>query len=283
MRGFSLLPGRSNLFHRKALAPTADHWDMAQLLRRRLAILSIVIYWPALFVATHIPIPEVVDELDINDKGLHFVAYFSLVFLCWGAIHPYRKVNWRNFNVWLILAVVVWYAVIDEWLQFYVGRHCDLNDFLADLCGALASLLVLSWLPFWPATLLLGSMTIFVAANCASADITRIVPITNNAFHLIAYSTFTGVWLFRLSRRTPRGNQTDGVCHWLILGVAVPVFLLTAVKAASFVLDRYFGIADVVFSLVGIGVTLGAALIIRAARRRGTPKPERPAQIAPMP
>ncbi|MCH8193057.1 MAG: VanZ family protein [Planctomycetes bacterium] len=257
---------------------------MAHLLRRKLAILSIVIYWPALFVATHIPMPEVIDELDINDKGLHFVAYFSLVFLCWGVIHPYRKVNWRNFNVWLILAVVVWYAVMDEWLQSHVGRHCELDDFLADLCGALASLFVLSWLPFWPATLLLGSMTIFVAANCARTDITQIVPITNNAFHLIAYSTFTGLWLFRLSRTAAKRDRSAGAsCHWLILGVALPVFLLTAVKAASFVLDRHFGIADVVFSLVGIGVTLGVALIILSARRRVTPRPERPAPIAPMP
>lgn len=267
----------------KAVAPSADHRDMAHLLRRKLAILSIVIYWPALFVVTHIPMPEVIDELDINDKGLHFVAYFSLVFLCWGAVHPYHKVNWRRFNVWLILAVVVWYGVIDEWLQFYVGRQCELGDFLADLCGALASLFVLSWLPFWPATLLLGSMTIFVAANCARADITQIVPITNNAFHLIAYSTFTGLWLFHLSRTAAQRDRSEEACHWLILGVAVPVFLLTAVKAASFALDRYFGIADVVFSLVGIGVTLGVALIILSIRRRVTPTPKRPDQIATMP
>ena len=267
----------------KAVAPSADHRDMAHLLRRKLAILSIVIYWPALFVVTHIPMPEVIDELDINDKGLHFVAYFSLVFLCWGAVHPYHKVNWRRFNVWLILAVVVWYGVIDEWLQFHVGRQCELGDFLADLCGALASLFVLSWLPFWPATLLLGSMTIFVAANCARADITQIVPITNNAFHLIAYSTFTGLWLFHLSRTAAQRDRSEEACHWLILGVAVPVFLLTAVKAASFALDRYFGIADVVFSLLGIGVTLGVALIILSIRRRVTPTPERPDQITTMP
>lgn len=256
---------------------------MAQLLRRKLAILSIAIYWPALFVATHVPIPEVVDDLDISDKSLHFVAYFSLVFLCWGVIHPYGKVNWRNFKVWLILTVVVWYAVIDEWLQFYVGRHCDLNDFLADLCGALASLFALTWLPFWPATLLLAAMTIFVAANCVSADITQIIPITNGAFHVIAYSTFTGLWLFRLSRTTARGDRPEGVRHWLIPGLAVPVFLLTAVKAASFVLDRYFGVADVVFSLLGIGVTLGVAIVIHSAKRRATTRSERPAPIAPMP
>lgn len=247
---------------------------MIMLIRKKLALILIAIYWPALFVATHIPMPQVIKDLDINDKGLHFVAYFTLVFLCWGVVSPYTKVNWRSVRTWLILAIVVWYGIIDEWLQHYSGRLTETSDFMADLGGAVSSLVILSFMPFLPATLLLSSMAIFILANCARADITKIIPVTNNVFHLIAYSSFTMLWLWNVYKRDQKKHIDETTCHWLLLGIALPVFLLAGVKIASYVLNRYFGSADVIYSLIGIFGTLALSLAIGYSKHViRTPRP----------
>ena len=90
---------------------------MTQFLRKKLVWISILIYWPTLFVLTHIPMPKIVDEAHVSDKSLHFVAYFILVFLLWGTLRPYEKVNWKKATVWTILAIIVWYGAVDEWLS----------------------------------------------------------------------------------------------------------------------------------------------------------------------
>ena len=125
---------------------------MPRPLRRKLTLLSLALYWPTLFVLSHIPIPQVVLDAQVSDKTLHFIAYFVLVFLFWGTIKPYDKVRWRQATVWWVLLVVVWYGVVDEWLQGFVkGRTVDRSDFFVDLIGAVVSLLLLTVFTFWPA------------------------------------------------------------------------------------------------------------------------------------
>ena len=103
--------------------------------RHVLTIAALILYWPGIFILTHIPVsvPFLILRLQASDKILHFVAYLFLVFLLWFSINPDVKVNWRKASVWWILFVVVWYGVIDEWLQGYVGRSPDAMDFAADL------------------------------------------------------------------------------------------------------------------------------------------------------
>jgi len=120
---------------------------MALSYRQKVTIILLLLYWPAIFILSHIPLENVpgwVIRIDVSDKFLHYLGYLVLVFLLWFVISPGRKVNWRRASVWLVLLVVVWYGAIDEWLQGYVGRCPDIMDFLADLSGALTGLILLS-------------------------------------------------------------------------------------------------------------------------------------------
>ena len=90
---------------------------MAILRRHKAIIISLLVYWPVLFVLAHVPIPQLVREAGVSDKSLHFLAYLILAFLLWFAINPDRKVNWRRAGAWWILSVVVLYGVADEFFQ----------------------------------------------------------------------------------------------------------------------------------------------------------------------
>ena len=255
---------------------SAEIKQMAQLLRKKLALLCLLVYWPSLFVLAHMPIPKVVRQADLSDKMLHVLAYFILVFLLWGAIQPYQRVNWRKATVWLVLAVVVWYGVVDECLQGYAGRTPDVKDFAADLIGAGASLILLTLLSFWPATLVLTGVSIFALANCSRADITQLLPLSHSAFHALAYCTFTCLWITYIQRICGkfREYRTRKIERWLgeprhplqgfILSAFLPFVLLGIVKLGSVALGRPFAGSDIIAAACGIITVCCVALLINA-------------------
>ena len=104
-------------------------------------------FWLALAVATHVPPPgDLTFGVRHGDKVLHFTAYFLLVLLGgrWlrarrGTPHGRTLVRWG--------AVYTAYAVLDEWLQQFVGRSMTLGDFLADAVGIVLGTLLLMYAP----------------------------------------------------------------------------------------------------------------------------------------
>lgn len=62
---------------------------MVLLRRHKYAIAAILLYWPAVFAATHIPVPKLVRYSGISDKAMHIVAYMVLASLCWLVFSPY--------------------------------------------------------------------------------------------------------------------------------------------------------------------------------------------------
>jgi VanZ family protein len=94
-------------------------------------------FWAGMFIGTHLPkVPGGLEN--ISDKTLHATAFAGLsVLLTWAT---YRK-NLAARRHWgLVLAIIAVYGAIDELLQIPVGRHCDFNDWLADMVGAIAGL-----------------------------------------------------------------------------------------------------------------------------------------------
>ena len=87
---------------------------MALSLQRKITVLVLALYWPALFISAHIPIPRVVREANVSDKGLHFLAYLVLTFLLWFAVLGNQKVNWRKAAAWWMLLFIIGYGVVDE-------------------------------------------------------------------------------------------------------------------------------------------------------------------------
>jgi len=234
-------------------------------LRQKLIIISLLLYWPAIFVLAHIPIPQLVYKAQISDKTLHLVVYLILVFLLWFAVSPDRRVNWRKAAVWWVFLIMAGYGGVDELLQGYVGRSCDIKDFLANLVGVTGGLILFSFLTFWPALLTVTGITIFCLTNLARANLTELVPVTNAMFHLLAYAVFTMLWIRQIHPLPSKMSMPKR----LIIALAVPIGLLLVVKLFSVVSGRYFTVFDVIISGAGIAIApVGYVFIcLRCSRR----------------
>jgi hypothetical protein len=232
---------------------------MALSRKQKVAIISLIFYWPAFFILAHIPVPALVRQAGVSDKGLHFLAYLTLVFLLWFAISGDTKVNWRKAGVWWILFVVTGYGVVDELLQALVGRNCDLGDMVANLAGTLAGLFLFSFFTFWPAALLVVGTVIFGITNIARADLAELVPVAYAIFHLFAYAIFTILWIrylhLYLSLKPPK-------FQWLVSALAGPTFLLLTVKLSSMVLGKFLGLQEVFISAVAIAAVVSVTSLM---------------------
>jgi VanZ family protein len=215
--------------------------------QQKIAACVLVLYWPGLFVLAHIPIPHVVQEADVSDKSLHFLAYLILTFLIWSALSGDRKVKWRRAAPWLVLFVIVVYGILDEWLQIYVaGRSCDVRDFFSDLLGALTGLILSSFLTFWPAGLLVAATFIFGITNVTRANLADLLPVTNAVFHLLAYAILTVLWIqcthLFSAARAPKAK-------WLITALAGPAGFLIIVELFSVSAGKDFVLSEIIISL----------------------------------
>ena len=237
---------------------------MALSRRQKLTIISLLVYWPGIFVLAHIPIPRLVYKAQVSDKGIHFLAYLILVFLLWFAISPSRKVEWRRATVWWILFVVVWYGVFDEWLQGYVGRNPDVMDFFADLAGALIGLVLLTIFPFWSASVAITGAVIFVLTNFMGPNLADLLPVTNAVFHLLAYAFFSLLWTRYMHHFLPIKAPEP---KWLIGALALPVGFLLAVELFSALAGNGFRLTCVIISAIGIAAVVVIIYLIALFRR----------------
>jgi hypothetical protein len=206
--------------------------------RRRTHVLLLILYWPALFVLAHIPIPQMVYAARVSDKALHYVAYLILTFLLWFAISPSEKVNWRGKKIWILAAIIAAYGVADEVIQGLVGRNCDLGDFGADLIGAAAALVICWLLSYWPAFLTVTGVSIFALTNLARTNMYALLPAGTLLFNFAAYGLFTGIWI-RTMRWLNLG-QSRQVWPWM--AATVPLALLVVVEIFAIILNRFWGI-----------------------------------------
>jgi len=237
---------------------------MALSQRRKSSIIALLIYWPALFVLAHIPIPDVIYRAGVSDKALHVLAYLVLVFLLWFAVAGEGKVRWNKPQPWLIILVVVWYGVIDELLQGYVGRNCDIVDFSANLVGVAAGLVLLSIVKFWPALLAVTGAAIFILANLARVNPAELLPVTSFVFYVLAYAVFTIVWVryihLFLSLKAPRSR-------WVLTALALPIALVVAVELFSVIVGRGLRSQRLIASVGGLVLVVGVILLVSLVRR----------------
>jgi len=231
---------------------------MSSSLRQKLIIIVLLLYWPIIFVLAHIPIPQLVYKAQVSDKTLHLVVYLILVFLLWFAVSPDKKVNWSKAAVWWVFLITAGYGGIDEILQGYVGRSCDIKDFLADLVGVGLGLILFSFLRFQPALLTVTGIVIFCLTNTARANLAELVPVTNAMFHLFAYAIFTMLWIRQIHLVVSKTSKLKR----LIIALAVPTGLLLVVKLFSAISGRYFTLFDVITSIAGIAVAAAGYVFI---------------------
>jgi VanZ family protein len=189
---------------------------------------------------------------------LHLGAYLILVFLLWFAVSPDEKVDWNKATVWWVLLIMAGYGGMDEILQSFVGRCCDVGDFFTDLASVTGGLILFSFLRFQPALLTVTGITIFLLANLARANLTELVPVTNAMFNLFAYAIFTILWIWQIH---PQASKTSRL-RQLIIASTVPAGLLLVVRLFSIISGRHFTLFDVLISIAGIAVVTGGYVFI---------------------
>lgn len=217
----------------------------------------LAIYWPVLFIFAHIPVPRAVQEADVSDKSLHFMAYLILVFLLWFTVSDGKTVNWRKASPWWVFLIMVAYGIIDEWLQSYaVGRTCDAWDLLADVTSTITGLVLFSFLSFWPAGLVVTATIIIGVANVSQADLTETLPAVSTAFHLCAYAILTTFWIQCLRLFKPTNNLRQNTIKWSVAALAIPAGLALTVKLFSVILGKHFAVQEMIISIGAIAAVV---------------------------
>lgn len=110
----------------------------------RWSTLALVLYWIALFVATHLPAQQIAvrEPFQNFDKVVHASAYAGLACIAAAAWTWRRRLVRRDYLV--LLAGLSGYGVFDELLQLIPALHrsADVWDWAADTVGAAVGLLV---------------------------------------------------------------------------------------------------------------------------------------------
>jgi hypothetical protein len=215
-------------------------------------LVALGLYWPAIFVATHVPLSgSMIGQVGMSDKTMHFLAYLALVSLAWFSVSPFEKVNWKNRKVWIILMAIVWYGAFDEWLQGFVGRSPEMGDFYADIGAAFTAFLILTFLSFWPALLVLVTIFIFSITCLTRPSVTFMNEFANSAFYFVSYCFFTLVWIQSSKRLWVVKKSTF---KWFLSSIGVPAIALTVMMLLKLAFGKEIWRMDI--------ETAGAAIIV---------------------
>lgn len=232
--------------------------------RHKYILTCLLVYWPGLFILTHIPVPDIARQSGMSDKIMHMLAYLVLVFFLWHTISPYMRVNWKKVKVWLMLGAMVWYGAIDEYLQGRIGRNADVGDFLADLAGAVLGLVILTVLSFWPGALAVAGIFIFSVTNLSKIAVLYPQMHVSISFHFFAYAVFTLLWIQNISRYF-RLNMRS--LKWFLVATAGPMCLLLIVKLSSLLFDKEVWAVDYLTAVTAIAGSTVISWAITLPRR----------------
>ena len=235
--------------------------------KQKITAVLLAIYWPALFISAHMPVPRAVLESKVSDKSLHFLAYLILVFLLWSTVGDGKKVNWRKASPWWVLSIMVAYGIVDEWLQLYAaGRTCNIWDFLADMIGTLIGLGLFSVLAFWPAGLVVAAIIIFGFTNVSRVNLADTMPAASAVFVFSVYAILTAFWVQCLRLFGPRNHLRLNRVRWLTAALSAPLALVLTVRLFSAVLGKDLPVRDMILStgaIVAVVVTTGLTGLFR--------------------
>ena len=97
-----------------------------------------------LFSVTHLPFLRLDVPIASSDKLAHLGAFGLLAFLFWRFVEALGRPPSGRF-VYIAAFWLIAYAAFDEYLQQFVGRSTDLDDWLCDVGGIAAVLALLEW------------------------------------------------------------------------------------------------------------------------------------------
>lgn len=107
---------------------------------RRIALILLIVYWIAIFAATHAPTRRwPAGPKNPSDKLAHYGAFAGLTLLLGWTFSGRQRPKATTFQLYFLAAAA--YAVVDELTQAPIeGRTPEFADWLADLLGAASGL-----------------------------------------------------------------------------------------------------------------------------------------------
>ena len=99
-----------------------------------------------LFSVTHLPFLRLDLPIESSDK----LAHVGAVRAAGVSVLALRRSIGRPLSGRFVYIAAFWliaYAAFDEYLQQFVGRSTDLDDWLCDVAGIIAVLVLLEWRP----------------------------------------------------------------------------------------------------------------------------------------
>ena len=243
--------------------------------RQKTSLILVLIYWPSLFILTHIPFgPELLRKFSPSDKALHVLIFFILTFLLYSAFYSSEKsgsqntfssllgalIKLKNRSPWLILLVLIFYAAADEWLQGFMGRNRSLFDFLANLTGIISAFVLLAVFSYDFALLISLGLSIVMMTCAVQMKFAGWLSFARAAFYLFSYALLTFLWIRLFS---PKLSVKTDKFKWLLTALSLPVGHFSATLLLSiFLLKKPLKPAEVSFSLAAIAAVV--ALICAA-------------------
>ena len=223
--------------------------------RRILPWIVLAIYWPTMFVSTHIPrLPNA--QIFGRDVTLHFGAYLLLGLFFWlaryGTVRP--RLTTRAF--WVVMLIMAAYGAVDEASQELVpNRDGDPIDWLSDVCGALAGLVLLMVLRRWRDWLILYWAGMFVITHWPDRD-TPFVTLPEAmqpyqiSFVFLAYLALTMLWW-----RTLCSGEVFIITKRILLGTLfiMPLYALFDM-AIRYAMHQRFDMNYLLAALAGIAI-----------------------------
>jgi VanZ family protein len=109
---------------------------------RRIIRIVLVLYWVAIFAATHIPQSKL-PPTHVSDKLAHFLVYALLGALLWLVLAPGRRI--ASTCMW-VLSIVLIYGAVDELTQPFLNRFCAWDDFADNAAGGTTAAVLMAML-----------------------------------------------------------------------------------------------------------------------------------------
>lgn len=237
-------------------------WDFMNLKRLQslLPWLVLAIYWPMLFVGTHLPRPPRMDIYG-KDKMLHFVAYFFLTVLFWVASYGTDRPSLRKGRLYKVVVLFALYGAIDEITQGleFIGRTCDPFDWVFDICGSLTALLLLFLIRRWLYWLILYWVGLAVITHWPAdkpfVKLPEFLQPFRAAYMMTAYLALTLAWWRMLCpQRRFIINKTILVSTLFVLG-----FYAYLDGFVSMWMRGSFDVSDFLSGLAGIVIGIGCS------------------------
>ena len=221
------------------------------LTRQKAALVLLIVYWPFIFILTHIIVPpSILSQMRASDKSLHFLVYFILIVMFWCSISPEKKAALKSKKVWIVFLILLSYAAIDEWLQgLQAGRTRDFMDFVANAEGLAAGLVLILLFSFWPAALLATAVSILVFTSAVRIQFTG-----NLAFvrPLVLFLSFGFITFLLCEFLTAYISIKQLRLKWIIYSLILPIVLIAVAKLLTIFTGRAFELEDVLLSAAAI-------------------------------